>query len=107
MELMIGMLRNLSKLLDYEFNQLIFSLNIRVKIFILRILIIILPFNVFAVCTDQERVEMLNAGVSSEYIKSFCELDIETEVEEKNQVAIPQPKRGLLRKTRKRLNRIE
>ena len=42
-------------------------------------LISISPTMVFANCSDEERVEMLKAGVSAEYIKSFCEMDVEFE----------------------------
>ena len=69
-------IRNFSKLIDM-------NINLKIGFYQLCCVLLILPFNAIAECTDQERVEMLNAGVSSEYIKSFCELDIETEAEEK------------------------
>ena len=34
---------------------------------------------VFANCSDEERVEMLKAGVSAEHIRSFCQMDVELE----------------------------
>ena len=39
--------------------------------------IIVFPTMIFANCSDEERVEMLKAGVSAEYVKSFCEMDVQ------------------------------
>ena len=47
------------------------------KTIILGSFFLLAPVFAFAICNDKERVEMLNAGVSLEYIKSFCELDVE------------------------------
>jgi len=84
---MIGNHPNQLRFLGYKYKRLTtkvtMNVNFRPKYYQFCLVFLIFPFNAIAECTDQERVEMLNAGVSSEYIKSFCELDIETEVEEK------------------------
>ena len=43
------------------------------KIILITIISLSLSSIAFAECSDEEKVEMLNAGVSAKYIKKYCE----------------------------------
>ena len=43
------------------------------KIILITIISLSLGSIAFAECSDEEEVEMLNAGVSAKYIKKYCE----------------------------------
>ena len=43
------------------------------KIILITIISLSLGSIAFAECSDEEKVEMLNAGVSAKYIKKYCE----------------------------------